>query len=174
MSNEDLKFQYEATLSGAYKQHAKCKNDYVKSIWSGIIRKLKDEIYYMEHGCFPVTDPLGEKRNKEKREVHVDIYFLAIQSTEIEESAEEKQISLLDKKILSELLSVLSKREKQCYLLKYQDLFSNADIAAMLGIEESTVATFIERAQQKINVAKNKSLVVFEYMKSKETEYEHS
>lgn len=161
MVNNDLKVQYEATLIGARRQLAMCEDAYKKGVWSSIVRSLEDTIFYMEYGKFPLKDELNEKMNKTRREIYVDSCFYEYNVCDMGEREEGKEISLINHKILTELLKALSKREKLCYILKYQELFSNADIASMLAIEVTSVETYIERAKEKIEQSKKKSIYVF-------------
>ncbi len=52
---------------------------------------------------------------------------------------------------IEDALCVLSERERECYVLAHGECFSYEDIANLLGISKSSVATHIKRAQAKIS-----------------------
>ncbi|WP_019123798.1 sigma-70 family RNA polymerase sigma factor [Brevibacillus massiliensis] len=52
---------------------------------------------------------------------------------------------------LEDALSGLSERERECYTLAHGECFSFEEIADLLGISKSSVATHIKRAQTKIS-----------------------
>lgn len=52
---------------------------------------------------------------------------------------------------IEDALCVLSKRERECYVLAHGECFTHTEIAYMLGITKSSVDAHIKRAQQKIS-----------------------
>jgi positive control factor len=52
---------------------------------------------------------------------------------------------------IEDALCVLSERERECYILAHGECFSYEEIAGLLGITKSSVATHIKRAQAKIS-----------------------
>lgn len=52
---------------------------------------------------------------------------------------------------LYDSLSLLSERERECYLMHYVNLMSFQKIADMLGISKGSVNCYIRRARAKIN-----------------------
>ncbi|PPA82507.1 RNA polymerase subunit sigma-24 [Brevibacillus laterosporus] len=55
------------------------------------------------------------------------------------------------RKELEEALSILSKREKECYTLAHGRGFTQYEIADMLKIARGAVASYIVRAQEKVS-----------------------
>ncbi|MNI41885.1 positive control sigma-like factor [compost metagenome] len=53
--------------------------------------------------------------------------------------------------MIDEALHTLTKKEKDCYMLKYGQCFSERDIARMLNISQQAVNQNIKRAEAKIN-----------------------
>lgn len=51
---------------------------------------------------------------------------------------------------IEDALSVLSERERECYVLAYGECFSHSEIAELLNISVSSVETYLKRANQKI------------------------
>jgi len=52
---------------------------------------------------------------------------------------------------IEDALCELSERERECYVLAHGECFSFEDIANLLGISKSSVATHIKRAEAKIS-----------------------
>jgi RNA polymerase sigma-70 factor (ECF subfamily) len=52
---------------------------------------------------------------------------------------------------IEDALSVLSPRERECYVLAHGECFSHSAIAAMLNIGKDSVTEYISRAQKKIS-----------------------
>jgi len=52
---------------------------------------------------------------------------------------------------IEDALCTLSDRERECYVLAHGECFSFEDIANLLGISKSSVATHIKRAEAKIS-----------------------
>ncbi|MGG1673306.1 sigma factor-like helix-turn-helix DNA-binding protein [Paenibacillus sp. NRS-1783] len=52
---------------------------------------------------------------------------------------------------IEDALSVLSPREKECYVLAHGECFSHSTIASMLKISKDSVTEYISRAQKKIS-----------------------
>jgi len=53
---------------------------------------------------------------------------------------------------LEKALAGLTERERDCYVLAHGESFSFAEIAGLLGISKSSVATYMTRAQRKITM----------------------
>jgi RNA polymerase sigma factor (sigma-70 family) len=67
-------------------------------------------------------------------------------------------VSLEDRERIEDALCTLSKREKEIFILAKIELLSYESIADLLGIKKSTVQTYLERAEKKIEERKNGSL----------------
>lgn len=130
-----------------------------KSIWASMSRSLTDGIVFMETGRFPATDP--DKKNKARRTIRADEQYMSILALESACEEPEKEIGECDRKMLEELLTDLTVREKEIYLLVNQSLIEASEVAAMLGIKKTTVERNIERAKAKIQKRKERSLYVY-------------
>lgn len=130
-----------------------------KSIWAGISRSLTDSIVFMETGEFPATDP--DKKNKDRRTIRADEQYMSILALDLAREEPEKEIGDCDRKMLKELLSDLTAREKEAYLLVYQSLIEVSTAASMLGVKKTTIETLLERAKVKIQRRKERSLYVY-------------
>ncbi|KMT58912.1 sigma factor-like helix-turn-helix DNA-binding protein [Paenilisteria newyorkensis] len=130
-----------------------------KSIWASMSRSLTDGIVFMETGRFPTTDP--DKKNKSRRTIRADEQYMSILALDLAREETEKEIGDCDRKMLKELLSDLTAREKEAYLLVYQSLIEVSTAASMLGVKKTTVETLLERAKAKIQRRKERSLYVY-------------
>src|SRR5690625_7520250 len=65
---------------------------------------------------------------------------------------EERTLDQEEKRAIINMLSDLSHRERQCYLLHMANGMSMQEIAVELDIKKPTVQKFIERAKNKIKV----------------------
>ncbi|MBW7477254.1 sigma-70 family RNA polymerase sigma factor [Paenibacillus oenotherae] len=52
---------------------------------------------------------------------------------------------------IREVLSGLTERERDCYVMAHGECFSLAEIGRMIGISKGTVHTYVQRAQKKIS-----------------------
>ncbi|MBC2285883.1 hypothetical protein HCB69_16020 [Listeria booriae] len=129
------------------------------SIKSEIIKSLEDTAYYMEHSKFPFNEG-AQKQNKQKQTLLVDEYFMTIYGKKNDQTEMEQEVNEFDSKMINDLMKALTVREKECYVLVYQELFYPSEVAAMLGIDQNTVKTNIRRAKNKIANQKKKSLFV--------------
>ncbi|EUJ56432.1 sigma factor-like helix-turn-helix DNA-binding protein [Listeria fleischmannii] len=156
MANEDLIFQYRITSRGAKRHLRACKDTHERNVWKGIIDSLGTSICYMKYGCLP--EDIKTNQRSRFRMLHADIINWNILINDKKEI--DDQIDDFNYQMIKDLLSALSNREKECYLLKHQFLFEPSTIAAMLGITVSTVETTITRAKNKIQKKANNSLYV--------------
>ncbi|MBC1402126.1 hypothetical protein HB904_16900 [Listeria booriae] len=130
-----------------------------KSIWAEVNRSLIDGIAFMETGRFPTANP--DKKNKSRRTIRADEQYMSILALDSACEEPEKEIGECDRKMLEELLTDLTVREKEVYLLVNQSLIEASEVAAMLGIKKTTVERNIERAKAKIQKRKERSLYVY-------------
>ncbi|MDP4095458.1 RNA polymerase subunit sigma-24 [Paenibacillus sp. P96] len=63
---------------------------------------------------------------------------------------------------IKDALSVLSPRERECYVLAHGECFSHSAIASMLNISKDSVTEYISRAQKKISHELESSLFLIQ------------
>jgi RNA polymerase sigma factor (sigma-70 family) len=71
---------------------------------------------------------------------------------------------------ISDALSRLSEKERECYVMSAGDCLSFADIANHLGISKGTVQTHVERARKKVGKELQQSLFLQEFKWEREDE----
>lgn len=157
-----LLYEYKKTLRElrrAYKE-ADCvytldhqlKTD--RSIIASMISDLEFVIQWIETGKNP-----DSRRGADKTEVYLTDPFL-LERLEYGPMYQVpvREIGQVDKEKMVDALSILSKREKEIFILAKGEMLSYEAIAELLGIKKSTVQTHMERAERKIERRKQESL----------------
>lgn len=173
---EDLAFllsQYKETLKDTHKLLERADDCYTlddqlksdKKIIEGIIEDLEFAILWMETGRRP-----GNKRGIERLAAYqrerpfdpllMQKYFRNMDDHlyEWDNHIQEDSITSWDKERIEDALSVLSKREKEIYLMSRGQNIPYSQIAKYLGITIGTVKTNIKRAEAKISQQITESL----------------
>lgn len=173
---EDLAFllsQYKETLKDTHKLLERADDCYTlddqlksdKKIIEGIIEDLEFAISWMETGRLP-----GNKRGVERLAAYqrerpfdpllMQKYFRNMdeQLYEWDDHNQEHSITSWDEERIEDALSVLSKREKEIYLMSRGQCLPYSQIAKYLGIKKATVQDTIKRAERKISKRINESL----------------
>lgn len=150
---KDAERRYE--VASDHKQDNETRSD--KEIIKDMITDLEYAIEWMESGRRP-----GNKRGIERRAAYqrerafdpllMQKYFRSTDDIEYEwdNSNKEDLISEWDQERIEDALSVLTKREKEIYLMSRGYSIRYKDIAKYLDISISTVKTNIQRAEMKI------------------------
>jgi RNA polymerase sigma factor (sigma-70 family) len=107
-------------------------------------------IEWLETGRQP-----GLRRGVDKRKVYQIKYLENMDlipdiSEQLEPSDKQLNLSESQKRILLNIFSSFSLRERQCYILYAAQGLSMAEIAEELGIKKRTVQQYIERARKKV------------------------
>ncbi|WP_260445048.1 sigma factor-like helix-turn-helix DNA-binding protein [Listeria booriae] len=160
---DDLIFEYKVARRHANIKKASARLQDDKNLWSSISSSLDKAILYMETGCSPWDYKRTAKASTEERTVLADNYLLDYLNYQQPETAAEKELGDLERKMLRELIGCLSPREKECYLLNKQSMFSIGEVAEYLGIAKNTVEDHLQKARKKIEKQKQKSLYVLAY-----------
>jgi RNA polymerase sigma factor (sigma-70 family) len=155
---KQLIVEYKQSLKVARNLQRTTTDEREKSIIGGMIRDLEYSIEWLSKGHTP-----GHKRGAERlaayqREKPFDPilmqkYFrsLAEDTYEWDDHQKEHLVTEIDNERIEDALSVLSKVEKEIYLMSRGYCLSYGSIANLLGISKSTVQTAIERSETKIN-----------------------
>lgn len=163
---DDLIFEYKISLQHANRKKAECENLADRKIWGKISTSLEEGIVYMQTGVSPWDFKSEEKANTQSRTIYADSYLLDYLNYKNPKTCAEKELGGIESEMISSLLKKLTKREKECYLLNKQCLCSYSDIAEYLNITIKSVENSIRRAKHKIDVQKEKSLLVNVYLNS--------
>ena len=117
---------------------------------NAMIRDCEYVIRWLQTGHNPSPQRGVERRAGHQREKLVDPLIM---QSYVQRGAvgSPTTISDSDRQLLEDALSVLSPRERECYVLAHGQCFSHAEIANMLGIDRGNVAKFIQRAQTKLS-----------------------
>ncbi len=113
---------------------------------NGMIRDMNFSLDWLKSGREPGTLRGIDRRSVYQRNVLMDMDLFP--SLDIEYS--KKEISEIEKQAIVDILVVLSVRERQCFVLYHAYCMSMAEIGKELDIEKTTVQTFLERADKKI------------------------
>lgn len=159
----DLLQEYKQTLKHTKKlfKHA---SDEDKKIIREIISDLEFAIEWMETGRRPGNRRGIERRAAYQREKPFDPllmqkFFRSSEPTyEWDDHQEESLITECDRQRIEDALSVLTKREREVYLMSRGYCLTYSEIANYLCISSSSVQTMIERAEKKIKKRIQESL----------------
>jgi positive control factor len=137
-----------------------------KKIIAGMISDLEFAIEWMSTGRRPGNKRGIERRAAYQREKPFDPLLMQkffrssepVYKWDDEERKEENLITEWDRQRIEDALSVLTKREREVYLMSRGYCLTYSEIANYLCISSSSVQTLIERAEKKIQKRKNESL----------------
>jgi positive control factor len=135
-----------------------------KKIIAGMISDLEFAIEWMETGRMPGNRRGIERRAAYQREKPFDPLLMqkffrsSEQVYKWDDHEKEHVITEWDRQRIEDALSVLTKREREVYLMSRGYILSYSEIANYLCISSSSVQTMIERAEKKIQKRINESL----------------
>ena len=150
----DLLFEYAICKRHVNRESNKRTESKEKTLLNGMARDLGDAINYMETGIEPWD--YKNEMNAPKRRISLiaDEHLLSVLKRQQEPLEDDVESNKFDEALLENLLKNLSTREKECYLLIKQSLFSYSATADLLNISVGAVERFVIRAIEKIE--KNK------------------
>jgi positive control factor len=160
---EKLLKQYIETLKATRNLLEKA-DDEDKPIIRGMISDLEFAIEWMSTGRRPGNKRGIERRAAYQREKPFDPllmqkYFRSSEQVyKWDDHEKEHVITEWDRQRIEDALSVLTKREREVYLMSRGYCLTYSEIANYLCISSSSVQTLIERAEKKIQKRKNESL----------------
>lgn len=128
----------------------------IKNTYNIMISNLEYAIDWIEHGREP-----GKMRGADITKVYLKDPFIIDSSMKYKSMVSDepsRELTSIEKEMIEDAMSTLSKREKEVYLLYFVDGCSLQKIADLLGVERSTVQTHYERAVKKIEKRKIESL----------------
>lgn len=111
-----------------------------------MIKDMSYAMNWMHIGREPDSYGGVDKRSAYQRRVIYDMDLLP--SLDIEPT--ERKLKENEKVMITEILLVLSARERQCYLLHMAQGWSMGEISEELNIAKSSVQQFIQRAKKKV------------------------
>lgn len=131
---------------------------------NSMISELRFVLEWLEKGRQP-----GAKRGVDRKAVYREMLYydpkILEARTNIDkvmfsnsEKCEGAPISEEDKEKLDDALSSLSKREKDVYLMYHAENFSMKYISELMGVSKSTIQSYIERSERKVEEQINNSL----------------
>lgn len=129
------------------------------SLINNMITDVSYVIEWLENGRQPDAKRGYDRREVYKRMVYYDPCILEmIGPSTADEVETHNDVSDVDRERIEDALSVLTKREKDIFLMHHAQNHSLSHIADLLGIKKTTVQTHLERSERKINERKESSL----------------
>ncbi len=125
-----------------------------ESILTGIIDSLTYSIQYLETGREPCTRRGAHRRSREQREVFMDPNSFQFIRIAVAQKGAETRVSEADRERLEDILSILTPREREAFMLVRGRGLSFEEAASLLQVKKTTVQTLVERAEEKIQKAK--------------------
>jgi positive control factor len=163
MNMQQLIEEYKQSLKAARGMYTKASNEDKKFI-SGMISDLEYAIEWMETSRMPGNRRGIERRAAYQREKSFDPllmqkFFRSSEPTyEWDNHERESVITEWDRQRIEDALSVLTKREREVYLMSRGYCLTYSEIANYLCISSSSVQTMVERAEKKIKKRITESL----------------
>jgi positive control factor len=159
----DLIREYKETLKITRKMYdIAIEED--KKIIAGMISDLEFAIEWLETSRMPGNRRGIERRAAYQREKPFDPLLMqkffrsSEQVYKWDDHEKERVITEWDRQRIEDALSVLTKREREVYLMSRGYCLTYSEIANYLCISSSSVQTMIERAEKKIKRRINESL----------------
>jgi positive control factor len=155
--------QYKESLRTARKMYSSA-TDEDKKVIAGMIFDLEYAIEWMTSGRRPGNRRGIERRAAYQRERSFDPllmqkYFRSSEQIyEWDDHEKEDAITSWDRERIEDALSVLTKKEREVYLMSRGYCLTYSEIANYLCISSSSVQTMIERAEKKIKKRIQESL----------------
>ncbi|WP_046178842.1 sigma factor-like helix-turn-helix DNA-binding protein [Domibacillus tundrae] len=121
-----------------------------KKIIGGMISEMEFTIQWLVSGRNP-----GQLKGAERTGVYATVDPKILEAiVPNQEQMEERVITKEEKAMLEEMLSPLTKRERDVFTLIRAEGHSHDKTAVLLGITKSSVQTFLNRAEKKIQARK--------------------
>lgn len=164
---EDLIFEYRRSLKDARKMYKPLKEleehglsaqqitD--KRIISSMITDLEYVIEWLEKGRKPDAKRGYDRRDSYQRMLIKDPRIIDTFSEGIYQDPE-GEVTAIDLERIEDALSVLTRREKEMFILNKVEGFSYEQIADLLGVKKATVQSNMKRAEIKMSKRMNESL----------------
>ncbi|WP_408869054.1 hypothetical protein ACJYYY_02145 [Brochothrix campestris] len=150
----DLLFEYAVCKRYVNREANKRTESTEKTLLNSMARDLGEAMEYMETGIDPWNYKSEASAPKRRITLIADEHLLSVLKSQQAPIEEELEANTFDEALLNDLLKNLSAREKECYLLIKQSLFSYNATADLLNISVGAVERFVIRATAKIE--KNK------------------
>lgn len=152
LSHKELRDSYRRTCRVIEKAHQSASDLGEKKLLSGMLSDCRFALEWLDTGRPPGNRRGIERRACYQREKLTDPASIQVYA----DNRIYSQPALLTNRQRARLefvLSRLSIRERDCYVLAYGECFSYSQIAAMLQITKGSVGQYILRAQKKISQA---------------------
>ncbi|MGE7621710.1 sigma factor-like helix-turn-helix DNA-binding protein [Viridibacillus sp. NPDC096237] len=164
ISVEELIFEYRDSKQGLEEMLLRLdpcdpKSELDKTLINSMLRDIKETIEWMEMG----RDPRGGFRAIDKRYVYDGNDVIAtIESLDTDEVLPmldiddedtlqvHRELSGDEKRAIRDVISILSVREKQCFMLHAVCRWSHGRIADKLNLKRDTAKDYVKRAKKKI------------------------
>ncbi|WP_252863293.1 sigma factor-like helix-turn-helix DNA-binding protein [Paenibacillus riograndensis] len=145
---DDMLPDYQISLRGAEQLYRHADAD-DKKVIAGMISDCEYVVEWLSTGRQPGNKRGIERRAGYEREIllepmRMQIFTRHTNAVNSEGLSEDQQLRL------EYIMALLSKRERECYMLANGEGFSHVAIAEMLTISAGSVSEYIQRAQRKI------------------------
>lgn len=164
---QELINMYNTSLK-KLKESRDTATDEDKVVLSSMISDLTYALEWMRTAKQPGTRRGIERRASYQREVPVSPLLMQRyfrnsyeDSYRWDNQLKEDVITVTEREMIEDALSVLTEKEKEVYLMSRGYCLSYDRIASYLDIQKSTVQTMVERAEKKIARRKYESLFCF-------------
>ncbi|MGY0692633.1 sigma-70 family RNA polymerase sigma factor [Virgibacillus sp. FSP13] len=149
---DELILQYEQGRKGLSEKKRDLSNENLrdksdKSQINSMISTMTESIEWMTTGREPGKFRGADKRSAYQRRSMEDMDMFP----SLDIVPEEKSLSNDEKQAVFDILSELSPRERQCFLLHKVYFMTYAQVSEELKIGRSTVQKYVERAKNKIS-----------------------
>jgi DNA-directed RNA polymerase specialized sigma subunit, sigma24 homolog len=144
-----LRAIYEQRPTADNKDELDKAQEYCDTI-NAFISNVMYVIAWLSRGHAPAPRRGIHRRSRQQREVLIDP--LKMQSyANPAACGSPTTLSGWERFAIDEAMNNLSERERECYIMKYGQCFSENEIARFLNVSRPTVQKFLKRAEAKVN-----------------------
>lgn len=122
-----------------------------KTLINGMYEDMTFAIDWLKKGRQPGTYRGADKKAVYQIQYIEEMDLIPDITEQLAEEREELQLEEHQKEVLQQLLSELSGREKQCFILHVGGRKSMSEVAKMLGISKSSVQEYLNRTRKKVD-----------------------
>lgn len=148
-----LIYEYKRTLHTTRQAYETAEELTDKPVIGGMISDLEYAIEWMRIGGDP-----SRKRGVDRTEVYLTDPEI-IDSRQFDSMVNNGELNNEERKQIDIVLQSLTEREEDIFLMHYAEMLPMEEIAELLNVKKSTVATTCSRAQRKIKKLLKKGVI---------------
>lgn len=143
--------QYKVSLRSVNHARLKAKDEFDKKQLGSCADSLSYTIEYMEKGRVPGNRRAITRRSGTQREIPVSPDNVNFIKAAVLQRKPLDTLSEQQKELLDDLLAILTKNEKEAYVMVRGNGYSFGETAAIMEVAKGTVQNLVTRAEEKLH-----------------------